>query len=83
VSSHQKKEINVNPAKNQATHTKSDLLKILSAMEKALCRQHIMWPHDGDLPCELLQPCEKKHLCSQMAEDVMDLKRRLNAASED
>ena len=52
-------------------------------MEKALCRQHIMWPHEGKLPCELHQPCAKSHLCNEMAEEVMDYSQLLDDASED
>ncbi len=52
-------------------------------MEKALCRQHIMWPHTGKLPCELHQHCAKSHLCNEMAEEVMDFSRQLDAASDD
>jgi hypothetical protein len=51
-------------------------------MEKALCRQHIMWPIEGELPCEKAQSCSKSNLCRQMAEEVMDFSRMLDSASE-
>jgi len=37
-----------------------------------MCRQHIMWPHEGELPRELGQACSKSANCRGMAEEVMD-----------
>ncbi len=82
MSSRTKRVIDAHLAGDPEAQTKSDILKVLSAMEKALCRQHIMWPHDGELPCELHQACAKSHLCNQMAEEVMDFSRLLDAAPE-
>ena len=83
MSSRIKKVIDAHLAGDPLAQAKSDLLKVLSAMEKALCRQHIMWPHEGKLPCELHQPCAKSHLCNEMAEEVMDYSQLLDDASED
>ena len=77
-----KKVIDAHLAGDPEAQTKSDLLKTLSAMEKALCRQHIMWPTEGKLLCELHQPCSKSHLCNQMAEEVMDFRQQLSEATE-
>ncbi|MBL6932108.1 MAG: hypothetical protein ISR45_04100 [Rhodospirillales bacterium] len=57
-------------------------MSILSAMEKAMCRQHIMWPIDGELPCETDQTCLKSDLCREMAEEVMDYSRTLKSTRE-
>jgi hypothetical protein len=62
--------------------SKSDLLKVLGSMEKALYRQHIMWPHEGALPCEVNENCSKSDLCRNMAEEVMDFTRALAAAAD-
>ncbi|NQU59284.1 MAG: hypothetical protein HQ513_18800 [Rhodospirillales bacterium] len=83
MSTRTKRVIDAHLAGDPQAQSKSDLLKVLSAMEKALCRQHIMWPHDGKLPCELHQACAKSHLCNEMAEEVMDFSKQLDAASED
>jgi hypothetical protein len=78
-----KQVIDAHLAGDPQAQTKSDLLQLLSAMEKALCRQHIMWPSEGKLPCELHQPCTKSHLCNQMAEEVIDYRRKFRDAAED
>lgn len=82
MSSRIKKVIDAHLAGDPQAQTKSDLLKVLSAMEKALCRQHIMWPHEGKLPCELHQPCAKSHICNEMAEQVLDYSQLLDDASD-
>jgi len=82
LSSRIKKVIDAHLAGDPQAQTKSDLLKVLSAMEKALCRQHIMWPHEGKLPCELHQPCAKSHICNEMAEQVLDYSQLLDDASD-
>lgn len=65
-----------------ARKTKAELLKLLSAMEKAMCRQHIMWPEEGDLPCESNQECAKSDVCRKMAEDILDYSHALQEATQ-
>lgn len=77
-----KKDIDSDHAGDPEAQTKSEHLRVLSIMEKALCRQHIMWPHNGKLPCELDQACAKSHLCSQMAREAVEFSRQLDANSE-
>jgi len=37
-----------------------------------LCRQYIMWPTSGPLPCQKGIDCDKSASCQKMAEDVVD-----------
>jgi len=52
-------------------------------MARALCRQHIMWPADGPLPCEKHRPCDKSDRCRAMAEEVILFSESIKAESRD
>jgi len=45
---------------------------LLRQMAMALCRQYIMWPTSGPLPCQKGIDCTKSASCNEMAEDVVD-----------
>ncbi len=45
---------------------------LLRQMSFALCRQYIMWPTTGALPCQKGIDCDKSASCRKMAEDVID-----------
>ena len=45
---------------------------LLRQMSMALCRQYIMWPTSGPLPCQKGIDCDKSASCQKMAEDVVD-----------
>ena len=59
-----------------------DARELMLTMAKALCRQHIMWPAEGPLPCETGVNCDKQHMCTQMAEDVINFTKSLEAEKE-
>ncbi len=52
--------------------SKDDQEIVLNRMSLALCRQYIMWPTSGALPCEQGIACDKSSQCRKMAQDVMD-----------
>jgi hypothetical protein len=59
-----------NPARAPTTDEDKELL--LQQMAFALCRQYIMWPTTGELPCQKGIDCDKSASCRKMAEDVVD-----------
>ncbi|NQV47496.1 MAG: hypothetical protein HQ504_06905 [Rhodospirillaceae bacterium] len=59
-----------------------DARELMVTMAKALCRQHIMWPTEGALPCETGVDCDKQPICSQMAKDVINFTKQLEANKE-
>ena len=52
--------------------SKEDHEIVLRRMSLALCRQYIMWPTSGALPCEQGIDCDKSSQCRNMAQDVID-----------
>jgi len=63
--------------------TAEETAHLMRTMTRALCRQHIMWPADGPLPCEKQQPCDKSDRCRAMAEEVILFSKSIKAESRD
>ncbi len=60
-----------------------DLPELKTSLAKAMCRQYIMWPSDGPLPCEREVSCDKRSQCVEISESVLDYRRNLATMIKD
>ncbi|MBT3238105.1 MAG: hypothetical protein HOL37_06010 [Rhodospirillaceae bacterium] len=61
------------------TSQSSDPHELMGALQKAMCRQHIMWPADGPLACEEGRPCDSQDKCTELANSVLDYRHVLKS----
>ena len=65
------------PVAEAGRSVEADLPELKVSLAKAMCRQYIMWPSAGALPCEEAAACDKQTQCIKMAEGVLDYQRDL------
>ncbi|MHA1597434.1 MAG: hypothetical protein ACTSV1_01825 [Alphaproteobacteria bacterium] len=65
------------PTAETGRTVEADSPELKVSLAKAMCRQYIMWPAAGDLPCEKAEACDKQTQCVEMAEGVLDYQRDL------